>query len=153
GLMAEASNRIEAVGIGFGGPVDSVRGVVTKSFQVSDWEGFPLADWVRRTTGIDRVALHNDADTAALGEAHFGAGAGLAAILYVNSGSGGGGGLVIDGKIYRGSGAGALEIGHLRIEEGDSSGYEAPRPKTLEALASGWAIAHAGREVATHERD
>lgn len=133
--------RIGAVGVGFGGPVDGQTGRVTLSNQVPGWAGFPLADWVREKTGADRVVLANDADAAALGEARFGAGVGRSPLLYVNSGSGIGGGLVVDGVPYAGSGRGALEIGHLWIEPaGDGR-----TGRTLEDLASGWAIARAGR--------
>lgn len=133
---------VAAVGIGFGGPVDSDRGVVTVSNQIDGWAEFPLADWARRTLGSLRTVLHNDADTAALGEARFGAGAGCNPVLYVTIGSGIGGGLVVDGRIYRGLGGGAVEIGHLVIEEGPTS------VTTLEQIASGWSIAReAGRSL------
>ena len=132
---------VSAVGIGFGGPVDGDRGIAIKSHQIDGWDGFPLAEWVRSELGVATVVLANDADSAALGEARFGAGRGLSPILYVNSGSGIGGGLVIDGRIYRGSGVGAIEIGHLILpsEFGE---------RTLEATASGWGIGSAGRERA-----
>jgi glucokinase len=101
--------------------------------------------------GVANVTLQNDADTAALGEARFGAGKGLSPVLYVNSGSGIGGGLVIDGRIYRGSGHGAMEIGHLWIAASayDGSGNEYGR---LEDLASGWAIARAARPLVENAR-
>lgn len=139
GVEAET---IAAVGIGFGGPVDAGRGMVTTSNQVPGWDGFPLTTWVRETFGIHRVCLQNDADTAGLGEARFGAGQGHSPLLYVTIGSGIGGGLIIDGKIYRGSGAGAIEVGHLWvIDRSDSDlGFV-----TLEKAASGWAIAAAAR--------
>lgn len=141
---------VDAVGVGFGGPIDADRGIVTTSNQVGGWSGFPLREWVQEVCGTDRVVVQNDADTAALGEARFGAGRGLSPILYVNSGSGIGGGLIVDGKIYRGSGVGAIEIGHLWMREDD--GYE--EAKTLEGIASGWAIGSRGREWAErHKRD
>ena len=61
--------QLDAVGIGFGGPVDAERGVVTKSHHVVGWDRFPLADWFREHTGVMPVSLHNDADTAGLAEA------------------------------------------------------------------------------------
>jgi glucokinase len=91
------------------------------------------------------VAVQNDADTAGLGEARFGAGVGLSPILYVTIGSGIGGGLIINGQIYRGSGMGALEIGHLWVVDRSSSDQEVLK---LEDVASGWAIARAAREFA-----
>jgi glucokinase len=143
-LIERAGQRPAAVGVGFGGPVDPSRGVVNRSHQVSGWEDFPLAAWLREALGIGLVVVHNDSDSAALAEARFGAGAGLSPVLYVNSGSGVGGGLVIDGEIYRGQGSGAVEIGHLWIRQyapEDSN----PEAATLEEIASGWAIARAAR--------
>lgn len=104
---------IAGVGIGFGGPVDTASGTTVVSHQVHGWERFPLVDWFRVNLGL-RAVLHNDADTAAFAEATFGAGQGCDPVLYITVGSGIGGGLVLNQKIYRGCGAGALEIGHLR---------------------------------------
>src|SRR5262245_8063330 len=42
-------HRIERIGIGFGGPVDSATGVVVKSHQVVGWERFALAQWCQET--------------------------------------------------------------------------------------------------------
>ena len=66
-------HKIERIGIGFGGPVDSEQGLVTKSHQVEGWDHFPLARWCEETLGIKTV-LGNDCDVACLAEAHFGAG-------------------------------------------------------------------------------
>jgi glucokinase len=150
-LLAKASvtrDEITALGIGFGGPVDSERGVVTKSHQIEGWEQFPLAGWARSTLGFRVVSLHNDADTAALGEARFGAGVGYSPVLYVTVGSGIGGGLVIGGKIYRGAGAGALEIGHLWVVDRSSSDLDVVK---LEDVASGWSIGRAARRYAERQ--
>jgi glucokinase len=140
-----ARGPIAAAGIGFGGPVDSGRGLVITSHQVNGWDGFRLAEWVGDRLGVRQVSLHNDADTAGLGEARFGAGVGHSPVLYVTVGSGVGGGLIVDGRIYRGSGAGALEIGHLRVVDRSSCD---PNVVTLEDVASGWAMARAARSVA-----
>ena len=63
---------IQRIGIGFGGPVDSAAGVVTKSHQIAGWEGFPVVRWCRESLGKPAV-LGNDCDSAALAEAQFGA--------------------------------------------------------------------------------
>jgi glucokinase len=143
-LLASANierSDLQAVGIGFGGPVDDATRSVLKSHQVGGWEGFPLAEWAERELGLPTV-LGNDADCAALAEATFGAGKGLSPVFYMTIGSGIGGGLVIDGKVYRGTGKGAVEVGHLRMPTPGG-------PKPLELVASGWAIDQsAGRPAA-----
>jgi glucokinase len=134
--------RPSAAGIGFGGPIDATRGVVLRSNHVAGWDGFPLAAWAREHLRVPIAVLHNDSDAAALGEALHGAGRGASPVLYVNSGSGVGGGLVVEGRIYRGAGRGSIEIGHTIL--GDPLLGVGP---TLEGVASGWAIERAAREA------
>ncbi len=140
---------LAVVGVGFGGPVDPELGVVVLSNQVAGWTGFPLADWVRQTLGIAAVVVQNDAATAALGEARRGAGVGFDPVLYVTIGSGIGGGLIVDGAIYRGSGRGAIEIGHLWVDDlgPATSAADPPSRITLEERASGWSIGRAAQRL------
>ncbi|MFO0801143.1 MAG: ROK family protein [Gemmataceae bacterium] len=133
---------LRGVGVGFGGPTDDATQRVIKSHHVAGWDDFPLADWVAGLTGRPTV-ICNDADVAALAEATHGAGRGLSPVFYMTVGTGIGGGLVIDGRMYRGCGRGAVEIGHLRVRDGD----------ILEAYAAGWGIAaRANRLAATDTR-
>lgn len=144
GPMLVARHGVQRVGIGFGGPVDMARGHTIKSHQIDGWHDFPLAAWSQSTLGIPAV-IGNDADVAALAEARFGAGRGRNPVFYVTVGSGVGGGLVVDGRIYRGRGLGATEIGHLR------PGLHADRPEqTVESLASGWGIAATAQARLSH---
>jgi glucokinase len=147
-LLAQADlgkSQIEAVGIGFGGPVDGPGGRIQKSFQVTGWDDFPLAAWVGEQLELPRVVLENDSDAAGLAEARFGAGIGHSPLLYMNVGSGIGGALIVDNRIYRGFGQGAIEIGHLSVPETSNSSV---RQLELEQVASGWAIASAARDLA-----
>lgn len=137
---------IAAIGVGFGGPVDTRRGRIERSYQIEGWDDFPLADWLRGELGVPAVAIHNDADSAGLAESRFGAGQRRSPLLYLTVGSGIGGALVVDDRIYRGSGKGAVEIGHLLVPAGD--GPDGPM-RELEQVASGWAIARAGRNLVT----
>ena len=143
--IAEAGRRlidafdVRAVGIGFGGPVDSAAGRTITSHQVEGWEDFPLVDWCRQTFHVPTV-LGNDSDSAGLAEALFGAGRGGNPVFYLNVGSGIGGALVVGGQLYSGSRGIASELGHLR------PGPEADRPdRTVESVASGFGIAAAAR--------
>lgn len=130
-------DQVAGVGIGFGGPVDSAAGRIVVSNQVSGWQGFPFVQWIGDTFGWP-AALHNDADTAALAEARFGAGRGFDPVMYVTVGSGIGGGLVIGGWIFRGEGAGAMEIGHLRPARSVLR-VSLPAP-SVESVASGFGM-------------
>jgi len=141
-------DELRGVAVGFGGPVDDTTRTVIKSHQIAGWDNFPLANWVGDLLGLPAV-LGNDADVAGLGEATFGAGKGCSPVFYITLGSGIGGGLIVDGKIYRGAGKGAAEIGHLRIglvREGQV------RYLPLEQIASGWAIQEWARQEMARSR-
>ncbi|HEX2973592.1 MAG TPA: ROK family protein [Tepidisphaeraceae bacterium] len=122
--------RIEAVGVGFGGPVDWRSGRICCSHQIAGWEDFELAQWLKELTGVP-VAVDNDANVAALGETLSGAGRGANPVFYITMGSGVGGGLTVDGRIYHGQQPGECEFGHVRL---DRSGT------TIESRCSGWAV-------------
>ena len=89
---------VEAIGVGFGGPVDWRSGKIFRSHQIEGWSGFDLAGWLRSLTNKP-VAVENDANLGALGEATHGAGVGFSPVVFLTLGSGMGGGLVVDGKI------------------------------------------------------
>jgi glucokinase len=130
-----------AIGVGFGGPVDRASGRIAVSHQIEGWSGFDLAGWLRGLSGLP-VAIENDANTAALGEACWGAGRGFDPVFYVTLGSGVGGGLVVGGKIYHGATPGEAEIGHVRL---DKSGT------IVEQRCSGWAVDEKIREATRRE--
>lgn len=129
--------QVAGIGIAFGGPVDADGGITLISHQVEGWENFPIREWVRTELGWP-CTLQNDADSAALAESRFGAGQGYDPCMYTTIGSGMGGGLVIGGRIFRGSGAGALEIGHLR--PGQLPKHLPSGGETVEDIASGFGM-------------
>jgi glucokinase len=146
-----ARSALRGAGIGFGGPVDDHTRTVIKSHQIPGWDNFPLAAWLADQLGIP-TTLGNDADVAGLAEALFGAGAacGLARgpLFYITLGSGIGGGFIIDQKIYRGTGHGAAEIGHVLVNDPDNPA----RLVALEDIASGWSIAQRAQRLLGERR-
>ena len=127
-----------AVGVGYGGPVDWATGRICCSHHVEGWNDFSLGDFLRELTGLP-VAVDNDSNTAAYGEALHGAGAGFDPVFYTNSGSGIGGGLIVNGRIYHGAMPGESELGHMRLDR---------QGTILEDRCSGWAVDKKIRELA-----
>lgn len=119
-----------AIGVGYGGPVNWRTGKIACSHHIAGWSDFPLAAWLSEFSGLPAF-VENDANTAALGEALFGAGKDADPVLWMNSGSGVGGGLVTEGRIYHGAPPGEVELGHLRLERGG---------EITESFCSGWTI-------------
>jgi glucokinase len=148
-LLKEAP--FEAVGFGFGGPINGPAGIVTTSHQIEGWDNFPLAEWCTQTLGVPTF-LGNDCDMAALAEARFGGGRGKRSVFYVTVGTGVGGGLVLDGALYGSHRPAIAEIGHLR------PGLEATEPtQTIESISSGRGIEAGIRDAlaksAANDRD
>lgn len=105
-----------AVGVGAPGPVtDGVLGIAP------NLPGFTgpvrLRERLEAALGLP-VAVENDANAGAIGEWVAGAGQGSRFLLLVSMGTGVGGGLVLDGKPYRGAFGGAGEFGHLCVRQG-----------------------------------
>ncbi|MEO6787021.1 MAG: ROK family protein [Chthoniobacteraceae bacterium] len=131
----------QAIGVGYGGPVNWRTGQIVCSHHIEGWNDFPLGEWLHELTGL-RVFVENDANVAALGEALHGAGRGANPVFWVNSGSGVGGGLVVDGRLYHGAVPGEMEIGHVRLERDGT---------IVEDRCSGWAVDCAVRAAVEEE--
>ncbi|ABF39008.1 glucokinase [Candidatus Koribacter versatilis Ellin345] len=109
---------ITGVGIGSTGPVDPLTGEIGNAEFIKEWMGCnPVRDLAERF-GV-KVAMENDADAAALGEAAWGAGRGRKHMIFVTVGTGIGGGIILGGRLYRGADGAHPEIGHYTM---DSSG-------------------------------
>ena len=106
---------VRAAGIGLPGIVDSVGGIVHQLTNVKGWSETPLRDLLKEKTGLP-MAIENDAKAMTYGEWKFGAGRNFTNVVCLTLGTGVGGGLVIDGRLYRGSGLGAGEIGQMSID-------------------------------------
>ncbi len=89
--------------------------------------------------------MDNDANLAALAENRLGAGGGCPHQVHLTLGTGIGGGVIIDGRVYRGATGTAAELGHIIILEGGPLANCGHRG-CLEALASGTAVEREARE-------
>src|SRR4051794_14615401 len=113
-----AGLQLSGVGIGSTGPVDPFSGDFGEVDFLPKWRGKSLVKDLERIFNVT-VALENDGDAGALGEAGWGAGRNKSRLIYVTVGTGIGGGNVLGGKIYPGGEGGHPEVGHQVI---DSSG-------------------------------
>lgn len=144
-LQGRSDYPVESCGISFGGPVDFERQRVI-SLHTPGWGKFPLVRWVEENLGLS-CRLDNDANAGALGEFHYGAGRGTRSIFYMTISTGIGGGLVLNGKLFRGHDGLAGELGHIPVSDSGvvcSCGGRG----CLETFCSGMAIAQRGRDWA-----
>jgi glucokinase len=106
---------IHRCGIGFGGPVDFAKQQVALSTHVGGWQDFDLVAWAEECFGVPAI-MDNDANVGGLGEARYGAGKGFNPIFYMTLSTGIGGGIVDDGRVWRGADSYGGEIGHTNIQ-------------------------------------
>jgi glucokinase len=108
----------EAVALGFGVPsrIDQRSGHALKSVNIP-LEGVDLRDRMREQHGLP-VALDNDANAAAIAEWQVGAARGARNVVMLTLGTGVGGGLILDGRPYRGATGSGAELGHIVLEPG-----------------------------------
>ncbi len=137
---------VVAVGIGVPSTVDQREGTAVFSVHI------PLAGVSLRAWGSERfrlpTAVDNDANAAALAEWTAGAGRGARHMVMLTLGTGIGGGLVLDGRLYRGAVGAAAELGHMVLQYRGRRCQGACRGHGhFEALASGTAAAGMARRV------
>ena len=105
----------DGIGVSFGGPVDANTGIVKLSHHVRGWKNIPLQKLLEDKFAVS-AKVDNDANVAALGEYHFGAGQGYASLFYITVSTGVGGGWILNGQPWRGSEGMAGEIGHMVVD-------------------------------------
>jgi glucokinase len=108
------SEALCGVGVGCPGPLSYRDGIVYETANMTGWDHFPLRDRLAEALELP-VVIENDANAAALGEFHFGAGRGASDMVLVTLGTGVGAGVIVDGKLMRGAGDNAGEIGHTIV--------------------------------------
>jgi glucokinase len=134
---------VEGIGIGCAGPVNPLRGTIHNPYTLPGWEDANIVYELGQRFGV-RVILENDADAAAVGEYHFGAGRNASPIVMITVGTGIGGAALLNGKIHRGINGEHPELGHIPILLEGPDCYCGIKG-CWESIASGTAIGLAGK--------
>lgn len=117
----ERNARVDYIGVGSPGSVNMKTGIIQGSCpNIPYWVGFHLRDRLAERLNL-HVIVDNDANCAALAEHRFGAGQGYTNIICLTIGTGIGGGIIINGRVYRGADYSAGEIGHMLLPEHDGN--------------------------------
>ncbi len=109
-------SQVLGLGIGLPGPTDANRGIVHFLPNISGWKEVPLKKILETKLHLP-VFVDNDAKIMTLAEHKYGAARKYKNALCVTLGTGVGGGLILDGRLYRGQDNASGEIGHLPINE------------------------------------
>lgn len=134
--------RIEAIGISCGGPLDSKKGVIMSPPNLPGWDNIKIKDFFEERFKA-KTFLQNDADACVVAEWKFGAAKGLENVVFLTFGTGLGAGLILNGRLYSGTNFMAGEVGHIRLSEFGAVGYG--KSGSAEGFCSGGGIAQIGR--------
>jgi len=132
--LREAGPDVAAISVSIGGPLDVLRGVIYSPPNLPGWDDIPLKDLLSERFGLP-VYIEHDGNAGTLAEFFFGAGRGFRNIVFITMGTGFGAGLILDGKLYRGTNYLAGEVGHWRISTRGPEAYG--KRGSWEAFCSG----------------
>ena len=138
--------KIRSLSIVVPGLVNVKAGLVVKAPNLPCLDGFQLT--AALTEQLKKPAiLENDANAAAVGEMWQGAARGRRSLVCVTLGTGVGGGIILDGKLWRGANDSAAEIGHMCVEPFGDVACGCGSRGCLEVYASATAIVRMAREA------
>jgi len=128
------------------GAVDCDKAVVVQAPNLPSLINFELKAELEKRLGWP-VFLENDANAAAVGEMWLGAARGCHDVVSVTLGTGVGGGVILNGKLWRGSHGSAGEIGHTTVDPFSGLKCKCGNTGCLELFASATAIVRMAREL------
>jgi glucokinase len=144
-FAAEEDYEVPWLGVGTPGPVDSRTGVVVgNSPNIKGWQGMEIGRILNERLNLP-IKVENDVNAMALAETRFGAAVGYSSVVCVTVGTGVGGGVVIDGKLWRGATYSAGELGHIPIDMNGPK-CRCGNQGCIEALCSSQAIVERTRQ-------
>jgi glucokinase len=131
----QVNHKIAGIGVSNAGIVSADRKTVVAAGNISNWNNVALADALQAEFNLP-VVVENDANAAIWAEYRFGNAKGFNPVMFFIIGTGMGGGLIVDGKLYRGANGIGAEFGHMMVKlDGEKCGCGAIG--CIETYASG----------------
>jgi glucokinase-like ROK family protein len=127
-----------AIGVGVPGPVEQASGLLTVPPIMPGWDRFPIRDAFAGEYASP-VFVDNDVNMMALGEHWGGVAKGVDDVIFVKIGTGIGSGLIIGGRLHRGTQGCAGDFGHICVDP-DGPLCSCGNAGCLEAMAAAPAI-------------
>lgn len=117
-IAEEISETVSGIGVAVPGPIDFKSGTILRTPNLG-LQDLPLRELLSERFSVP-VFLENDVNAGVYGEYRAGAAKGYSHVVGLFPGTGFGGGLILDGRLYRGATGGAGEIGHMTVNIGGS---------------------------------
>jgi glucokinase len=138
-------NKIDAVGVSCGGPLNEKTGVILSPPNLPGWDNIHIKKHLEEALNVP-CGVRNDANACAMAEWYFGAGRGTENMVFMTFGTGLGAGLILNGRLYSGTNGNAGELGHIRLGAFGPSGYG--KCGSFEGFCSGSGLKEIGRAFA-----
>lgn len=138
---------VAAIALGAPGPLNFRTGILRFAPNLPGWVNVPLRDMLKTEFQVPTF-VGNDADVAALAEHRFGAGQGVAHMIYMTISTGIGGGMIFNNRLFTGGHGLGGEVGHVGVDP-NGPRHTCGNIGCLEVMASGTAIARRARERLT----
>jgi glucokinase len=127
------------------GTVDKTNTIIVGAPNLPSLRNFKLKPVLEQKLQLP-VLLENDANAAAVGEMWLGAARGYRSVICITLGTGVGGGIILDGKLWRGADGSAGEIGHTTVEPFSGPTCKCGNRGCLEVFASATAMVRMAKE-------
>lgn len=114
-LMQKTRN-VDLISVSIGGPLNIEKGIIYSPPNLPTWKNVALKKFLQNKFSLP-VFVEHDGNAGVLAEFLFGRGKGYKNVIFITFGTGLGAGIILDGRLYRGTTDTAGEIGHIRIEK------------------------------------
>lgn len=145
-LSSAQAGDVVAASVVVPGTVDKENSLVVQAPNLPALDHFGLKRALEERFQLP-VLLENDANAAAVGETWLGAARGARNVICITLGTGVGGGIILDGKLWRGTDGSAGELGHTSVDPFNGPQCKCGNTGCLEMFASATAIVRMTREA------
>ncbi len=137
--IVKSCDGVDRIGVSTAGQVDSKKGeIIFATDSIPGYTGTKIKEIIETETGIP-TAVENDVNSAAIGEAKFGAAKGIDSFVCLTYGTGIGGAVYLDNKLFTGASFSAGEFGHI-VTHADGRSCTCGGSGCYEAYASASAL-------------
>ena len=144
-MQSLESKKFDAASVVVPGTVNSQNTAVVQAPNLPSLDNFGLKDALESKLAVP-VIVENDANAAAVGEMWLGAGRGARNLICITLGTGVGGGIILAGKLWRGTDGSAGELGHTSVDPFNGPECKCGSTGCLEMFASATALVRMARE-------
>lgn len=150
--VSVSPDALRSIAIGVPGITDVDNGIVIATSYLMGWKDVPLRELIEKQMNV-QVVIDNDVNMAAIGEQWTGSAKDATDFVFLAIGTGIGAGIVLNGRLYRGSSWAAGEIGYMLLPQASEIPHGKDEPGALERVIGGEGIKASWRKLLSAQND